>query len=93
MNIEIEYDGEYPNLCRGNLMVKIGTKDNFNVWEFPYDSLESGGSVHFDIDYCEHVIYGDWEVKFPDNFPKELESRVIYEINKKIPHGCCGGCI
>lgn len=41
MNIKIEYDGKYPNLCRGNLKITIDGV----LWDFGYYALRSGGEV------------------------------------------------
>lgn len=90
--IRIEYDGEYPNLCYGKLIVYIGKKR----YNFGNNALSSGGSVWFDDNWCEHVEEGNWilnEEQIPKNFPKDRVQELIELINKEIPHGCCGGCI
>ena len=56
MSIEIDYDGEWPNLCSGRLIVTINGKQ----WEFPNYCLSSGGSVSFDKHYNETINYGPW---------------------------------
>lgn len=90
MNIEIEYDGEYPNLCRGDLVVVV---DGFR-WEFPSYSLRSNGCVSFDDNWSEHITEGDWSIiKYPEGFPEDLELLVEQIVNDEIPHGCCGGCV
>ena len=43
--MEIKYNGTYPNLCSGNLLVIINGKE----WEFPNYCLRSGGSVGFTL--------------------------------------------
>jgi len=88
--IEIEYDGDYPNLCSGDLWVTINRKK----WHFPDYCLVSGGTVWFDENYDEHVESGGWDIsKYPPNFPKELKELVLDAINDLIPWGCCGGCV
>lgn len=88
-NIEIKYDGKYPCLCMGHLIVIVDGIE----YDFGECCLDSGGSVRFDEDWDEYIIKGKWSVKFPDNFPSELEHEVLDAINEKIPWGCCGGCI
>ena len=90
MNIEIDYNGEYPNLCSGDLIVHIDGKK----WVFPSYCLSSGGSVWFDDDWGEHVEEGPWSIReWPAGFPDELKSDVFDAVNRKIPFGCCGGCV
>jgi hypothetical protein len=90
MNIEIEYDGEYPNLCSGDLVVIVdGVR-----WEFPSHSLRSGGCASFDENWTEHITEGNWIItEYPEGFPEDLESLVEQIVNDEIPHGCCGGCV
>ena len=90
--LKIKYDGGYPNLCSGHLLVYIGKKE----YDFGYYALESGGNVWFDKDWYEHVEEGNWilnEAQIPKNFPKDRVQELIELINKEIPHGCCGGCV
>jgi hypothetical protein len=88
--MRIEYNGKYPNLCSGNLVVIIDDKR----WEFPDYCLSSGGSVWFNGEWQEHVSHGPWSIyEWPEGFPEALKDSVIEEINYQISHGCCGGCI
>jgi len=88
--VEIEYDGEYPNLCRGNLRVKTLS----DSWVFPACCMVSGGEVSFDDDWHEDVTGGPWTInEWPEGFPKDLKEKVLEEINDSIDHGCCGGCV
>lgn len=92
MNIQVEYDGAFPNLCRGNLAVVIDGQH----WEFPSYCLRSGGYVRFDENWREHVGVGQWSVYsdcWPEDFPESMKESVLEAINKKIPYGCCGGCV
>lgn len=41
MDIRIEYDGRWPNLCSGHLIIWI---DDVK-WDFGSHSLSSGGSI------------------------------------------------
>lgn len=90
MDIKIEYDGGYPNLCRGTLIIHMrGCKI-----KFPDYCLSSGGNVCFDEDWEEQVDEGEWSVsEWPKDFPEEVKQDVINAINEQIPHGCCGGCV
>lgn len=85
MNIKIEYDGEYPCLCSGTLIVYI-------KYVFPEYCLNSGGSIGFSWDY--NVTKGPWTItKWPKDFPENLKDKVLEKVNNEIPWGCCGGCI
>ena len=88
MSIKIQYNGEYPNLCSGKLVVTVDGKR----WNFS-NCLSSGGSVSFDEDWSEVVEQGEWSVEWPEAFPDELKTEVLSAINDEIPHGCCGGCV
>ena len=90
MNIKIEYDGSYPNLCSGTLVVHI---DEVR-YDFADYCLSSGGSVWFTEDWDEQVEEGDWSIHdWPVDFPEEFKEEVMASVNSEIPLGCCGGCI
>ena len=82
----ISYDGRYPNLCSGTLVLEIDgvIRKDFN--------LCSGGSVWFDADWCEHVESGPWFVEVPDDL-LYLRREIEDVVNMNVPHGCCGGCV
>lgn len=83
----VSYDGAYPNLCSGNLVLNIDGNDI----TFPKYCLSSGGSVRFDSNWDEH---GEWSVyEWPDEVPPELHDECLAVINDNISWGCCGGCI
>ena len=84
----VSYDGEYPNLCSGTLMLSI---DGETV-EFPKYCMRSGGSVWFDDEWHEHVGYGEWSVKVPEKYA-HLQKEIEDCVNSNVPCGCCGGCI
>jgi hypothetical protein len=87
--IKIEYDGKYPNLCSGNLVVFV---DNVG-WEFG-SCMCSGGEVTSDEDWNFEVTDGPWSIfDWPVGFPDELKDDVLDEINSSVTWGCCGGCI
>lgn len=95
----VSYDGEWPNLCRGELKIK----NNGVVIEFQSGFLNSGGSAEFNSDYSESYIFkGAWylssnykeylkdkSIKFIENELEELEKIV----NDNVKLGCCGGCL
>ena len=84
----ISYDGSFPNLCSGTLVLAIDGKEV----EFPPYCLCSGGSVFTDCD--EGVIKGLWSIeKFPEDFPDELKAEAEKLVNCNVPSGCCGGCL
>lgn len=87
MKIEIKYDGKWPNLCRGHLIVVIDGKD----WDFGEYVLKSGGTTNWKTG---ERTKGPWTVKnWPDNFPEGLKEAVVSKINDEIEWGCCGGCL
>lgn len=54
----VSYDGAYPNLCTGQLVLKI----NGQVREFSRHCLQSGGTVWFDNDWNAHIESGRWSI-------------------------------
>lgn len=85
----IAYDGGYPNLCHGNLILKI----DGNLVEFN-NVLESGGQVGFDENWEEYVLPGDWSVDlslYPEY--EKYEEEITRLVNANVRKGCCGGCI
>lgn len=90
MDIKVKYNGSYPNLCSGKLIVII---DGVS-WEFPPYCLRSGGGVSFDENWNENVWQGEWSISdWPEEFLEELKEVVLDAVNEQIKHGCCGGCI
>lgn len=88
----VSYDGKYPNLCSGVLILNVDGK----IVTINKYSLCSGGSAHFNDDYSESFIeYGPWSLNeghFSD-YSEEEKEYIIELINENIPHGCCGGCL
>jgi hypothetical protein len=86
----ISYNGSYPNLCSGELILSL---DGIDII-FPDYCLQSGGSVSFDEDWNESVWCGEWSItNWPENFPEELKLEAISLVNDNIRQGCCGGCV
>lgn len=52
------YDGAYPNLCSGTLVLAI----NGDKIVFPNYCLSSGGRVSFGPDLQENVSKGRWTI-------------------------------
>ena len=86
----VSYDGVFPNLCGGTLIMKL---NGVNV-QFPSYCLSSGGSCGFNDDYLEEYEYGEWSISvFPDGFPNELKEKADELVNQFVPYGCCVGCL
>ena len=87
----ISYDGHYPNLCSGTLVLNI---DGVNV-TFPSHCLCSGGYIIFDHDWNADISEGDWDIYEEDIPPayRHLKNEILEVVNENVPHGCCGGCI
>lgn len=82
----ISYDGRWPNLCSGTLVVEIMGKQ-YSL----KGCMESGG-------YCccgEPLESGPWTISI-EALPEEIKSfRTAIEIavNDNVEYGCCGGCL
>jgi len=86
----VSYNGHYPNLCSGNLVLEI---DGENV-RFPEHCLSSGGSVSFTPDWDEVISHGEWTiVDWPNEVPDSLYRECIDVVNENVSQGCCGGCV
>lgn len=84
----VSYNGKFPNLCRGTLVIKV------NGEEVSLENyLCSGGRCWFDKDWVDHVESGDWRIsKLPDDL-EQYREEILEVVNENVPHGCCGGCI
>lgn len=84
----VSYTGEYPNLCSGDLTIKINGEEITL-----HRVLRSGGSVWFDDDSSEHVEDGEWTLfRLPDEIA-HLHDEILAVVRENIPCGCCGGCV
>jgi hypothetical protein len=84
----VSYDEEYPTLCFGRLVLRIGEK------EYKGFRLDSGGCVRFDENYEEHIESGPWVIaEYPEDFPSEYKDEAEEVVNDNVPWGCCGGCV
>lgn len=84
----VSYDGDFPNLCSGTLVLRI---DGEEV-TFPKYCLHSGGRVWFDEYWDAHVWYGDWSVVVPEQYA-DIKDEIERCVNENVEHGCCGGCL
>ncbi len=85
--IEVIYDGEYPNACRGRLIIKDDGTEIYNKENCCY----STGSVWFDKDWSEHVESGELLWGDAGNFSAEIQEAVRDVLSNQ--HVCCGGCV
>ena len=84
----VSYNGCWPNLCSGTLVLKIDGEEVV----FPDYCMSSGGSVWFDIDWEEFVGIGPWTVYVPSQY-KQYDAEIQKVVNEHVPWGCCGGCV
>jgi len=90
--ITIKYDGKWPCLCNGHLIVDIDGKR----YDFGEGALCSGGSCRFDEDWNSEIEHGPWTIDedyYPKDFPEEFKEELLEKINEEIDWGCCGGCL
>lgn len=86
----VSYDGEYPTLCSGTLILRLDGKEI----KFPDHCLISGGAVVFDDDYNDYIYQGPWSIgSWPKDWPESAKQDAEDLANANIPHGCCGGCV
>ena len=93
----VSYDGSYPNLCSGTLVVEINGKEvSFGYHDADYrDFWCSGGRVWFDENWEEQIEKGNW-VFFKGDFPEEYMEyydEICDLFDENVPQGCCGGCV
>lgn len=100
MEITIEYDGKYPNLCSGHLIVTVSGSEIERAnrrWDFGQYCMDSGGAAGVDFSdggSDEYCYQSSWSIKkWPEDFPVELKDAVVKTVNSEVEHGCCGGCI
>lgn len=81
----VSYDGKYPNLCSGTLVLKIDGE----IVKFPKYCMDSGGSC----DWRSGIVTeGFWDVHVPPEYSKYTQE-ILDVVNENVPYGCCGGCI
>lgn len=96
----VSYDGEYPNLCSGLLIVKIDGKEvkfgrtACTTVTPEYDKFWcSGGGVHSDEDWNMWTTKGEWGLNDVEPEFEDVAEELIKVFNENVPYGCCGGCI
>lgn len=95
----VSYDGRYPNLCGGMLVLEIdGVQYRFHPYKYTKDKSifpsfwSSGGNLNFDHD---NAIRGEWHIHITD-IPEQIQkyaTEIDRVFNNNVPYGCCGGCI
>lgn len=93
-HIIVKYDGKYPCLCMGKLIVIIDGVE----YDFGNGAIESGGYCGFSNDYSESFVEeGDWywscDRVIPEGYNLNWDKYVINTINEVVSKGCCGGCL
>lgn len=85
----VSYNGKFPNLCRGTLIIKVNGKEAVLK-----NCLYSGGRCGFGQKRNEHIETGDWRLCtcLPDDL-EQYRDEILKVVNENVPHGCCGGCI
>lgn len=84
----VSYNGRYPNLCRGTLVIKVNGEE-VSLENYLY----SGGRCWFDKEWNDHVEEGDWRItKLPDDL-EPYRDEILEVVNENVVHGCCGGCL
>ena len=89
----VSYTGRYPNLCNGELTVKIsGKRVRFgNTVDTRF--WITGGHCEWD-GVNNSVHHGPWRLDdacVPGKY-KAISQQLIELFNANVPHGCCGGC-
>ncbi len=94
----VSYDGEYPNLCSGTLVLEIdGVEYKFRYWDYDNKTIFppfwcSGGGIYPDY---SGAFAGEWEIDIrdiPEQFRK-YATEIDDVFNSNVRYGCCGGCI
>lgn len=87
----VSYDGKWPCLCYGTLIIKVNGK----TYSFK-EAMISGGRIMGgpSTDWDMWSEQGDWEINLEEH--PELEQykeEITKVVNENVEHGCCGGCI
>ena len=85
----VSYDGKYPCLCMGTLIIKVDDK----TYSLNH-AMISGGSICRNESWDMWAEHGDWEVdleEYPELEPYKKE--IARVVNENVRQGCCGGCI
>ena len=85
----VSYDGRWPCLCSGALIIKVNGK----TYSFR-NAMVSGGRICNNSDWDMWSEQGDWEIDLEEH--PELEQykeEITRVVNENVERGCCGGCI
>lgn len=80
----VSYDGHYPCLCSGTLVLRIDGK----IVELK-GCLVSGGGLSEDYE----AYQDEWSIDFLPEELKPLKDIITDLVNENVEFGCCGGCI
>ena len=84
----VSYNGKFPNLCSGTLIIKV------NGEEFILEAcLQSGGKCGFDEERNRYIETGDWRLCYLPDSLEQYRDEIFKVVNENVPRGCCGGCI
>ncbi len=85
----VSYDGKWPCLCYGTLIIKVDGKTySFN------NAMISGGRICCDDSWDMQAEEGDWEIDLEEHTELEpYKEEITRVVNENVKHGCCGGCI
>ena len=87
----VSYDGKWPCLCSGTLIIKVDGKTySFNHAMISGGCIMGGPSTDWDM-WSEE---GDWKIDLEEHPELEQYKEEIEKVvNENVEHGCCGGCI
>ena len=87
----VSYDGKWPCLCFGTLIIKVDGK----TYSFEHAMISGGGIFGGpSTDWDMWAEYGDWKIdlrEHPELEPYKEEIEKV--VNENVEQGCCGGCI
>jgi len=100
MDIEVEFDGEYPNVCHGKLRV---IENGIVIYETKKYVFESTGSAKVTkkcksiikqgvLEWCDDDEYNRF-LNFVNNHPDKERILAKVKLVMESVKVCCGGCI
>lgn len=102
VKFKVEYTGEWPNACRGDLVIY---KDDIEVFRTKSSSFKSTGSCGFLNDHGDSYINkGSLEFRYDEEKKRLFDfcmsqkcGNELYELCLKLLNDfdecCCGGCL
>lgn len=86
----ISYDGKYPCLCSGTLIIKIDGK----IYHLKNVLVSGGAVIGGPPEWDFEVITGNWTVALCDYLELEkYKCEIEQVVNEHVQQGCCGGCV